>query len=111
MDIREQETSKWTILTVRDDVDLATSPELRSRMENLLLSKKRPLALDLSGVTHMDSSGIAVLIEGYRWAKKKGVPFVLLSPSPQVRMILELGKLEAFFEIRNQLEDESLQGD
>jgi anti-anti-sigma factor len=111
MEIRNHETSKWTVLTIRDDVDLATSPVLRSHLENLLLSKKRPLALDLSGVTHMDSSGIAVLIEGFRWAKKVGVPFVLLSPSPQVRMILELGKLEEFFDIRNQLEDESLLGD
>ncbi len=110
MEIHEHETSKWTVLTIRGDVDLATSPRLRARMEHLLLSQKRSLALDLSGVTHMDSSGIAVLIEGFRWARKVQVPFVLLSPSPQVQMILELGKLEEFFDIRAQLEDENPQG-
>ena len=110
MEIHKNETEAWVTLTIQGDVDLATSPELRGQLEHILLSKKRPLALDLSGVTHMDSSGIAVLIEGFRWAKRIQVPFVLLSPSPQVRMILELAKLEEFFDIRDHLDDQIPEG-
>ena len=57
------------------------------------------VALDLSGVRYMDSSGVATLVEGLQRAKASKVPFKLVAPSPKVRQVLEMTRLESVFEV------------
>jgi anti-anti-sigma factor len=50
-----------------------------------------PLALDLSGVTFMDSSGLKVIYRLARLARERGAgPVELRSPAPQVRRLFDL---------------------
>ncbi len=92
------------LVRVEGDVDLATSPELRNLLREVLEKDRRSVVLDLAQVPHMDSSGIAVLIEGERWARKYGLKLLLASPSRQVRMVLELARLETFFTIADDVD-------
>jgi anti-sigma B factor antagonist len=97
MEIRHDRHDQQDILAIQGEVDLANAPDLRHRLRDLLENRGRSVVVDLSGVDYMDSSGIAVLIEGMRWAQRTRVQLVLAAPSQQVRMVMELAKLNAFF--------------
>ncbi len=104
MNIRREAREACELLTVEGDIDLSTSPSLRKHLEGILDRERTSLVIDLSSVRHMDSSGIAVLIEAERWARKHGRRLLLASLSDQVRMVLELARLQGFFSIAEDLE-------
>lgn len=57
------------------------------------------LAMDLSEVTFMDSSGIGLLAALHSRMKGEDRRFVLVAPSQQVCKVLKLVKLYDFFEV------------
>jgi anti-anti-sigma factor len=61
------------VASVRGDVDLHNSPELRTALLELLhKGKPRKLVLNLGDVSYMDSSGIAVLVEALGQVRRAG---------------------------------------
>jgi anti-anti-sigma factor len=53
----------------------------------------------------MDSSGIAVLIEGLKWCRARALPSILTHLTPGVKMVIELARLEDFFTIAGDVEE------
>ncbi len=49
---------------------------------------------DLSAVTHIDSSGVASILEAYQMAKQNGTRFALAGVNQQVMRMLELTRLD-----------------
>jgi len=88
-----------SVISVGGDIDLYSSPRLRDAMFAEIDSAVARLALDLSEVRYMDSSGVATLVEGLQRARAAGVAFKLVSPSPKVKQVLEMTRLEAVFEV------------
>lgn len=90
------------VILVEGEVDLNSSPELRTA-----ILKAPPnaavVAVDLSAVAYMDSSGVATLVEGLKNAGQNNGTFVLLSPSPPVMKVLQLSRLDSVFDIRASL--------
>jgi len=60
------------------------------------------VTVDLSGVTYMDTSGLATLVEAARIARKQGTQLVLSGIQGQVRYFLEITRLDQLFEIAGQ---------
>lgn len=87
------------ILTPTGDVDLASSPVLRTEIAELQRRTPRRLVIDLSGVTYMDSSGVATLLEAMQIARKRGCRLVLCAIQPKVRAIFEIARLDMVFTI------------
>lgn len=56
------------------------------------------VAVDLSSTSFMDSTGIGFLAATATRVRSENKQFFLLSPSPKVRRILSLVKLEQFFD-------------
>jgi len=94
----------YRILRVEGDVDMRSSVSLRDNLRDALDGTPM-LKVDLQSVRYLDSSGIAVLIQGFKWAKHKQVEYCLLNPSKQVRAVIELAMLQNFFEIETTKED------
>jgi len=92
--------SDQTVISVAGDVDLYTSPELRNAVLNAIPKAAGRVAVNLSGVNYIDSSGVATLVEGLRSAGKHDKAFVLVAPSPAVSQVLELAKLDSVFEVQ-----------
>jgi anti-sigma B factor antagonist len=98
LEMSTQNGAAGRTVVVRGDVDMDSSPELRDEIKRSL--KGAPaLRLDLKGVSYMDSSGIAVLIQALRWANQQKTPFKLVDPSPQVKGVIELSQLHTVFDI------------
>ena len=86
------------LVRVRGEVDLSWSQRLRKTILDALASA-RPVAVDLSQVSYIDSSGIAALVEGFQNARGKGQRFSLVSVSRPVIAVLELARLDRVFPI------------
>lgn len=86
-------------LQVRGDVTIQTSPELRRALQPLFAEGYAVIRVDLREVGFIDSSGIATLVEGLKWARESGGRFVLTGLSEKVRDVFELAKLDTVFEI------------
>jgi len=97
--IETEHAGKVASVTVKGDVTIQTSPELRSALQPLFSSGVEMIRVVLSDVKFMDSSGIATLVEGLQWSKTSGGRFVLSGLSETVRDVFELAKLDTIFEI------------
>lgn len=63
------------------------------------VAQKRRVFVDFSGVTHIDSSGLAILVEALQAARKHGADLALLAVSKQVMQILKIARLDLVFRI------------
>lgn len=92
------EENGYHVVRVAGEVDLDSSPELWNGLRDTL-REARQVKVDLSSVTYIDSSGVAILIKGLKQAAKNGQSYRLLDPSPRVMAVLELAQLPQLFEI------------
>ncbi|HET9171666.1 MAG TPA: STAS domain-containing protein [Actinospica sp.] len=76
------------LLAVAGEVDLGSSPALRQAVEQRL-EAGRPLLLDLTAVTFLDSFGIRILLGCAKTAETRGAKFTVI-PSEAVARVLEL---------------------
>jgi anti-sigma B factor antagonist len=88
------------LLAVRGEIDLASADDFRRALESLIGEGRSPALVDLSEVTFIDSTGMAALVSARSTADAAGVELVLVRPSPQARMVLELTDLWTHFETR-----------
>lgn len=80
-------------------VDIRTSPALRQKLHPLFTPDNKHIQMDLSGVTFMDSSGLATLVEGLQWSRLHSGRFVLAGLTEPVRDVFVMSKLDTVFEI------------
>jgi anti-sigma B factor antagonist len=86
------------LMEVEGEVDMLTSPEVRNALLPLFDGATRGIVVDLSGVTYMDSSGIATMIEGLQWSSKEGKRFVVAGLQDKVMDVFVLTNLKDVFE-------------
>ncbi len=103
-DCATEEVQGIRLVRVRGEVDLSWSQQLRKSIL-AALNGGRPVAVDLSQVTYIDSSGIAALVEGFQNARGKSQRFSLVAVSKPVHAVLELARLDRVFPIFATLED------
>ena len=68
-----------------------------------ILESSGNVVLDLSGVTSIDSAGIGELVLLHTLAESKGASLKCAGPSPFVRDLLGLTRLDSFLEIHSSL--------
>jgi anti-sigma B factor antagonist len=85
-----------TRVIVTGELDLATSPALREKLDSLRPGTKRVL-VDLRDLTFMDSRGIAVLVNAALESDRDGREFRLSPVTGQVERILECTSLLNWF--------------
>jgi len=82
-------------------LNLRTSPVVRTAiLKNLALLDE--LQIDLSHVTDIDSSGLAILVEAVVTARKTNRKIRLIRLSPEVVKLIRLAQLEDVFSIHAQ---------
>lgn len=93
----------WAVVKLGGEVDLSWSQQARRAVLDAL-GQSQKVAVDLSKVSYIDSSGIAALVEGFQNARGKGQEFVLVQVSDAVLAVLRLARLDKVFAIRPALE-------
>jgi len=93
------------ILAIDGEIDLARSPELREVLSTHAKARRPVLIVDFKGVTYVDSSGLATLIEYVRKAQAYGGSFALVNVNERVQTIFDLVRLSEFLSIFPTLAD------
>jgi anti-sigma B factor antagonist len=86
-----------TVLHVRGELDFDSVGVLRAPGLAAAANDRNGLILDLGEVTHLDSSGLGVLIEIYDAARNHGVAIGLLNIPTPVRRWIKITGLTDFF--------------
>jgi anti-sigma B factor antagonist len=102
MNLQTRSDSKGSlVMDVRGEVDLFSSPKLRAAiMAALSTPRVSRVAINLSEVSYIDSSGIASLVEGLQQAHTQKCPLVLFGLQLGPREVLEMARLDKIFTIR-----------
>lgn len=86
-------------LPLEGEIDLHRSPRFERSLASMIKKKPEHIVVDFSGVTFIDSSGMAVLIRAMQNMKEYGGKLSLSGMNDQVRPIFETARLDQVFVI------------
>jgi len=72
--------SSPALIRVAGELDMAVAPDIRAAFAAVEANAPDAIAMDLSDVTHLDSTGLRVLLEGARCATAAGRRFIVVAP-------------------------------
>jgi anti-sigma B factor antagonist len=87
------------VLALEGEIDLHESPAVREKLNPLIDAKLPRIVVDLSGVSYIDSSGLALFIEAMQRIQSYGGKFALCGLTATVRTIFEIARLDQVFQI------------
>ena len=93
-----------TILDVEGQITFESTPGLRQQLLGVL-KQKGTVLVNLAGVAYVDSSGIAMLVEGLKEARSRQASFGLFGLTKHTRAVLELVRLDKVFRIFDNEDD------
>lgn len=105
MELKVEEIETAKVVHLSGEIDLHTSPDLRKALLKMTKQRVTPLIIDLKGVSYMDSSAIATLVETLKAMMAYKGSLRLCNLSPRVREIFNFAKLDKVFRIYDSLQD------
>ncbi len=84
------------MVALTGDVDLENSAQARQVLLDRV-NNAEPVVVDMSGVSYIDSSGVASLIEAFQAARGAGQYFALAALSDASLRVLKLARLDEVF--------------
>jgi anti-anti-sigma factor len=82
------------LLVAEGELDAYTEPLLQSCLERVEVDGRRHLALDLSGVSFLDSTALGVLVRAVREVRERGGEALVVLPGTTARRIFEITTLD-----------------
>ena len=92
-------TNDPSVLPLEGEIDLHVSPRIALSVSQLVKKKPAKLVVDMTRVTYIDSSGLAVLIEAMQGVEEYGGIFAIAGLQETVRSIFEIARLDQVFRI------------
>lgn len=87
------------VMTLRGDLDMSSSPQVRDSLLPLFRGKASHIIVDLTNVPYIDSSGVATFVEALQLSHKSKIRFSLAGASRRVESIFDLDELKNIFEM------------
>src|ERR1043166_2552187 len=86
-------------IALEGEIDMHESPNVREAFREVIAQKLPRVFVDLSNVSYIDSSGIAVLIEAMQSVHTYGGQLALFGIRENVRTVFEIARLDQVFKI------------
>jgi len=93
------------IVTPSGDIDMYSSPALRSELMRMITKKTKALHVDFRNVSYIDSSGIATFVEGLKNMRLYGGRLKLIGLPEGIMEIFRFSRLENIFEIYGNIDE------
>ena len=98
IDVRVVPASNQVTVAVAGRVTVDSSPNLRTALLELLRRHAAPVILiDLSGVSYLDMSGLATLLEALKAAREHSVKLRVTGITGKARTLAEIAHLDSIF--------------
>lgn len=106
MDFKTEINGKIVVVFVKEErLDANNSEELKSELNRLFESGSKDLIVDLMAVRFIDSSGLGVLVSGFKNASTRQGTIKLSGLQTQVKSMFELTRLHRVFDIFSTVND------
>ncbi len=105
MEVKIDNLGAFAVAKVTGDLRTDTAEQFTDALDEYASGTGSALAVDLSDVAAMDSSGLAALIQLATRARLAQGRVLLVAPSPFVSSILNVTRLDQWFEICPNLEE------
>ncbi len=99
LDVTVERTGSACTLAITGEVDVYTSPVLKSYIVSALDDGCSDLVVDLEGVAFIDSSGLGVLVSGLRRVKEHGGSMRLVCTRENILKIFRITGLDKVFPV------------
>jgi anti-anti-sigma factor len=96
-------------LTATGELDIANAADFESGVRDALRAEARFVDFDLTAVTFIDSTGLEFLVRLQQQIDERRGR-LRLYPSLEIRRVLEISGLDAFFELGNEADAETTTG-
>lgn len=93
------------LIAVSGEVDLATSPALDAAIITAIESGTSALAIDLTDVSFMDSSGLGVIVRGLKRCREADKDLDLVITNERVLKVFGITGLDQVIPIHDSIED------
>jgi anti-sigma B factor antagonist len=97
------EVHGWSVLGVAGEVDVATAPQLRSKLVELVSGGCTRLVVDLTEVDFIDSTGLGVLVGARKRMVEADGELGLVVTSDRIRRLFDLTGLATIFTLHDAL--------
>lgn len=91
-----EENEEHILLALEGRLDPKGVDEIGTRLLGLMNNPGKTVELNFSGVTYLASTGIRLLLESWKMAKRQGFKMLITNPVPEVRTVFEIAGLEEF---------------
>lgn len=88
---------KSGVVWIIGEIDYTATPKLRKNLIPYLETTSGDVIFNLSRLTYLDSSGLAVLIEVRRKLKEKGRTMTITEITPDVKKVFDLTQVGRLF--------------
>lgn len=106
MEMKTELLEGITVLFIREDrLDANNSEELKAELKQFFENGTKDLVIDLKEVLFIDSSGLGVLVSGYKNAASQHGTLKLSNLQSQVKSMFELTRLHRVFDIFTTVDD------
>jgi anti-sigma B factor antagonist len=92
------------VATVSGEMDIATSPELISRLSTVRGPASYHVLVDLSQLSFIDSTGIKALVASAKTVESHGGTLVVVAPAANVRRVFDIVQLSEVLSIADSLD-------
>ncbi len=103
--IRKAKPGSHRILALEGEIDMSVSPRVAADLRALIRDKPEKVVIDLSKVSYIDSSGLAVLINGMQKVEAYRGKLYLVGMREAVQIVFETSRLDQAFRIRRNVAD------
>lgn len=100
IEISEKIHAGHPVVSVVGELDVATAPDLRVRLDDVIdRALRNAVLVDLLGVTFIDSTALGVLISGLKRSEAAGGELRIVVAEPRILKIFEITGLTDVFSI------------
>ncbi|HEX2130357.1 MAG TPA: anti-sigma factor antagonist [Actinophytocola sp.] len=95
------------VVSVSGELDLATVPVLRERLDGVpeVAAAPSPLVVDLSGLSFIGSAGLALLVDLNNQCVERGVLLALVATGTVVPRAIQVTALDQVFSVHSSVDE------
>jgi anti-sigma B factor antagonist len=100
VEINVRKANNATVLDLNGPFIMADAPNFKARVRELIDGGAKQIAVNLSAVSYLDSSGIGAIVGAFSAVKGAGGQCKFFAPSTQVLKVLKMVRLESVLDLR-----------
>ena len=101
--IEERGGGTVPVIAVSGEIDVATAPQLREQLQQVIARGEATIVLDLLGVTFLDSTALGVIVGALKRCRDLGGDLQVVVSDPRIVKIFEITGLTSVITLADSL--------